>query len=70
MYKPSQPPPPSNRAGLVSACIDVGVSGGGPVGWILQSETGGGIEGGGAVEEVYIHISIMNESAVDDTPFI
>jgi hypothetical protein len=55
---------------LVSACIDVGVSGGGPVGWILQSETGGGIEGGGAVEEVYIHISIMNESAVDDTPFI
>jgi hypothetical protein len=30
----------------------------------------GGIEGGGAVEEVYIHISIMNESAVDDTPFI
>jgi hypothetical protein len=41
VYKPSQPPPPSNRAGLVSACIDVGVSGGGPVGWILQSETGG-----------------------------
>lgn len=69
MYKPSQPPPPSNRAGLVSACMNVGVSGG-PVGWILQSETGGELRGGGAVEEVYIHISIMNESAVDDTPFI